>query len=181
MAQPKHIKLVSIWSGHILLLAIGFVILVPILAWLAFPDVLKMDEIGLAARFLNQTELTRPKQIMGLLVTLLPVSCLVYALFKLRRVFREYSKGRVFSLTAVRALRSVGIGGCALVLAQFLVTPLMSLAMTYDFADGDKNLSVVVGITAGGLLGFFAALMFLVLAWVMNEARQNAEDLAQIV
>jgi len=181
MAQPTNIKLVSTWCSYILLLAIGFVLLVQVLAWLVFPDVLLMDEIGLAASFLNETELTPIKQVLGLLISLIPTVCLVYALFKLRRVFREYAKGRVFSLIAVRALRSVGIGGCAMVLAQFLVMPLMSLAMTYDFPDAEKNFSVAIGITAGGLLGFFAALMFLVLAWVMSEARQNAEDLAQIV
>ena len=181
MTQPRPIKLLSIWASRFLLLSVVITAVLPIIAWLVFPAAFQISSEGIAAQFLNGTALTLPKQIMGLLITMLPMSCLIYALFQLRKVFVEIAHGRVFSIPAIRSLRGVGIGGCAMVFAQLWVMPLMSLAMTYDFPEGEKQLSVSIGASSNGLLGFFAAIMFLVLAWVLSEARRNAKELAAII
>ncbi len=180
--QPAaRVQLISTWCRHLLTLVIASVLIIPVVSWLIFPELLQLDDNSLVVSVLKGAPITPHKQILGFAITLLPALTLVYTLIKLRRVFGEYAKGRVFSLAAVQSLRAVGIGGCALVFAQFLVTPLMSLAMSYDAPAGEKQVQISIGASSGGLLAFFAAIMFLVLAWGMSEARKNAEDLAMIV
>lgn len=180
MHSAQSITRISNLSRHALLIAMVLMLVAPAVLWFtnlvmtthAQPD---------AMNWLKGTPLTTPKRLMGWFITMLPASVVVVALWQLRKAFGEYARGRVFSLEAINALHGAGIAGLVLVLVKGLVPPLMSVAMTYDFPKGERMLSIAFGFSAGGLLAFFAALMFLVVAWIMREARANAEDLAQIV
>lgn len=180
MQSSQDITRISVLSRYGLLMAMALMLVAPAVLW--FTDLASGTHVQPAAmQWLKDTPLTMPKRLLGWAISMLPASVVVVALWQLRKAFGEYAKGRVFSMDAINALHGAGMAGLALVLVKGLVPPLMSVAMTYDFPKGQRMLSIGIGFTAGGLLAFFAALMFLVVAWVMREARANAEDLAQIV
>ncbi|PHR57134.1 MAG: hypothetical protein COA47_12040 [Robiginitomaculum sp.] len=180
MAENHQVQTVCRWTSHGLVLAIVLSILTPIIFWMTNTPFDDIGDYG-AASLLAGHEITLTKRFLGLGITLFPIFFLSIALGKLRFVFGQYAQGQLFEQPAIDALRSVGLAGIGLVLAQGLATPLMSLAMTYDFEPGYRTLTVSIGGSPTALLGFFAALMFVVLAWVLDEARQNSEDLAMIV
>jgi len=180
MTKAKQTNLISIWAGYFLLLAIGLCIAMPVLIWTLSTPLVNLGNYG-AMAILGERELALPKRLMGLSITMLPITFLLIALYNLRRVFGEIAKGQAFSDANTRALHMVGLAGCAMILAQAIAWPLMSLAMSYDFPAGERIFSISLGASPGGLLGFFAALMFLVLAQILQEAKRNAQDLAMIV
>lgn len=180
MQASRSIARISRLSRIGLLIAMGLMLIMPVVLWFFNAGLLDQTQ-SQAMHWLNGTPLTLPKRFMGWAITMLPVSTVLVALLQLRKAFGEYLHGRVFSMDAINALHGAGVAGLVLVLVQGLVPPMMSVAMTYDFPKGERMLSIAVGFSSGGLLAFFAALMFLVVAWVMREARANSQDLAQIV
>ncbi len=101
---------------------------------------------------------------LGFLSSMLPGGLMVYALWQLRALFGLYGRGQIFTAENARRLRRFALA---------------VLAVTLGNPPGQRLLSV--GFSSSQLVTLFMGAMFLVIAWVMDEARELAEDQAQII
>ncbi len=123
--------------------------------------------------------LTFLKRALVFALALIPTALAVMALLRLSRVFAGYAAGRVFTQDAIDGLRATAWFAVWATAARIAVTPLVSVALTYDNAPGQRM--VTLAISSDNIFGFVFALTLLVIAWVMSEARRIADDLNQIV
>ena len=109
----------------------------------------------------------------GFLIAMLPTAAALYGLFALRRLFRLYAEGQVFSPANTRAFRRFALAVFAFALARPIAFTLTVLLLTIDNPPGQRMLSFSLG--DGDLLALFLGGLFLVIAWVMDEGRALAE------
>ncbi len=164
----------------ICLLGMALLFLAQTAIWI-FPSTEAWQNTTEYRAYLHGHDLTLVKRGLGWAITMLPTGFSMLGLWFLSGVFAQYGQGKIFSHEAVNGLRRVGLAGMAVIPAVLLSNPLMSLAMTYDLGPGNREIAVSIGISNSGLMAFSAAVMFYSIAWVMSEARRNAQDLSQIV
>ena len=113
-------------------------------------------------------------RVLGFLVSMVPAGVLIYGLARLRRLFRLYEVGDIFSADAARCLRQFAVA----VMLQALLRPItgaaLSVIMTFHNPPGERMLSLTIG------SGEFAALLLggllLVIAWIMGEGARMADE-----
>lgn len=115
--------------------------------------------------------LTPSVRLMGFAVTLVPVAPVIAGLLYLCRLFGLYGKGVMFGAENVAALRGVGwsclfFGGGAM-----LFHPLVALALTAFNPVGQHVITVAVD--SGSVVALVLGGVFLVVTWVMDEARKE--------
>ena len=130
-------------------------------------------------RDMNVYSVDGPKRLIGFGLIMVPLSFTVLALVRLSGVFRRYSRGEIFSQSTADGLAAVGVWATAAVVAKLVMMPAMSVAMTYDNPPGERMLSIAL--SSNDFIFLVIAVTFLVLAWVMSEARRISDDLSQIV
>ena len=118
-------------------------------------------------------------QILGYLSSMLPGGLLVYALWQLRVLFGLYGDGRIFTAENTRRLRRFAQAILGLTLIGPLANTLIILALTFGNPPGHRMLSI--GVSSSQAITLFLGAMFLVIAWIMDEGREMAEEQAQIV
>jgi hypothetical protein len=116
---------------------------------------------------------------LGFLSSMLPAGLMVYALWQLRALFGLYGRGQIFTAENAQRLRRFALAVLAMTLASPLENTLTILAVTLGNPPGQRLLSV--GFSSSELVTLFMGAIFLVIAWVMDEARELAEDQAQII
>ena len=119
------------------------------------------------------------KRFGGFAIAMLPAAAGIYGLLALHRLFRLYAAGQVFTRANTRALRQFSGAVLAYALARPLAYSLTVLLMTYDNPPGQRHLAIQM--SDGEVTALFLGVLFLAIAWVMDEARELAEDQAQIV
>ncbi len=121
-----------------------------------------------------------PVKRIGLIVLLAgPVSLLVYAMWRISRLFACYERGRIFAPAAARHIRAAG---AALAANGGLSVPVHTLAvllLTHDNAPGKRMLTIEVSSTSYATLLFGGLLI--VIGWVMHEAARVADENRQFV
>lgn len=120
--------------------------------------------------------LSLTQKIFGGLVSLLPLSVVIYGLVTLKALFRLYAKGIMFSIENVKYFRRLGYALIAWVMANTLYTPLISLVVSSTSPHGERVLVAQFGIT--DLLTFLIGGIILVISWVMNEGRKLEDEQA---
>ena len=118
-------------------------------------------------------------QVYAAIVLALPVGVMLYGLFAVRRMFREFARGQVFTETTARHLQTFA----ATVLAQAPLGPLtaagISAALSVRNPPAERAITIAFSINdyfallVGGVL--FAA------ATIMREAARIAEENASFV
>lgn len=116
---------------------------------------------------------------LGLAIALLPAGAAAVGLLLLYRLFRLYARGAVFERANTRVLRRFAAAVLCYALARPLAYSLTVLLLTYGNPPGQRHLAIRLG--DGELAALFFGGLFLVIAWVMDEAREIAEDHRQIV
>ena len=119
------------------------------------------------------------KQVGGFVVALIPAAVAVYGLVALYRLFRLYAAGQVFTPGNTRMLRRFALAVFGYALAKPLAMTLTVLVFTIDAPPSQRQLTI--GFSQAELTALFLGLLFLAIAWVMDEARALAEEHAQIV
>ena len=119
------------------------------------------------------------KRAGGFAVALIPTAMAVYGLVALYRLFRLYAAGRVFTPGSTRMLRRFALAVFGHALAKPLASTLTVLVFTIDAPPGRRQLAI--GFSQAELTALFLGVVFLAIAWVMDEARALAEEHAQIV
>lgn len=118
--------------------------------------------------------LTPIMRLIGFALTLMAEMPVFLGLNSLRRLFLLYSEGTMFGERNVAALRNLGLSLIFFGVAQLLLNPLLSLALTFGNAPGRRV--VTVGISSGVVVAAIVGGVLLVIAWVMDEARKTHEE-----
>lgn len=123
--------------------------------------------------------LTTGGLLAGAAVTAVPVGVLIYGLWQVRALFRDFALGRVFTVEAARRLQLFA----GAVLAQAALGPVSSagllIAFTLSNPPGGRQLGIAlssndyVALIVGGVL--------LAIAWAMHEAARIANENASFV
>jgi hypothetical protein len=137
---------------------------------------LLLAKLGQPGASLPITPLTRA---LAAAVVAVPVGVMLYGLFAVRALFREFAEGRVFTVQAARHLQTFG----ASVLAQALLGPLtataLSLAMSLGNPPGQRAITVALSINDYFALVVGGALF--AVATMMREAARLADENASFV
>ncbi|AUC93145.1 MULTISPECIES: DUF2975 domain-containing protein [Bradyrhizobium] len=158
--------------------AISFVLAVGLLAyWLASPDEAILRDAGLnGVAFHPIGWLVR---VMSLMVSAMPLACLIWGLSRVRRCFSAFAAGRFFTADNVAGLRDLAIAMLASTLLKPLIGALLSILLSWQtYAQGK---SVVIAFGSDTLLALLFAGLVAVTAWVMAEANAIADEHAQFV
>lgn len=115
----------------------------------------------------------------GFVISMIPVSALIYGLINLRSLFRHYSRGVIFSREQAARLRRFALAAMLSVGLQILANSLLSVLLTFNNPPGMRQLAISVSSDQLGTI--FLGGVFLVIAWIMGEGSRIAEDNAQIV
>lgn len=152
-----------------LLMAIGFLI----------PDWTRnivLAKLGAAGGNLPITPLTRT--LAGVVIAV-PVGVMLYGLFAVRALFRDFAEGRVFTAQAARRLQTFG----ATVLAQAPLGPLTSVALSAALSLGNPpgERAITVAISSNDYFALIVGGALFAAATVMREAARLAEENAGFV
>jgi len=117
--------------------------------------------------------------ILGFVVSMIPGSLAVYAVLRLRQLFDFYTRGLIFTAENIRCLRGFALATLGIALVKPMAGALMSVVLTMTNPPGQRMLSVSFG--SSELTTLFVGCVFLIIAWIMDEGRELAEEQAQIV
>ena len=124
-------------------------------------------------------EPARELVIAGFLVLLVPLAVLLWGVERLRRLFRRYEAGDVFSPQAARCLAGFAQAVLLWALLQPLASALAGMILTLGNPPGQRALALSVGTGEPGAVAI--ALVLLVVARVLREASRVAEENASFV
>lgn len=117
--------------------------------------------------------------ILAFAATMVPGGISMLALARLRRLFGLYAEGLIFTAENARHLRGFAAWVMALAVARPLSSGLVSGALTS--ANPPVQRAIAIDLSSADLATLFVGLVFLVIAWVLDEGRALADDNAQIV
>lgn len=124
-------------------------------------------------------ELTPTVRWLGFAATLLPLTPVIAGLLSLWRLFRLYGSGTMFGAANVAALKGFGLSCVFFGVAETLFHPLVSLSLT-AFNPAGQHV-ITVGVDSDTVVVLLVGCVFLVITWVMDEARKIDEELALTV
>ena len=114
------------------------------------------------------------QRLTGALITEIPVALMLMGLWRARRCFQTFASGQCFSRPAVEHLQAFAGWMLASTLASILITPLLSVCLTFNNAPGAQH--VAIGFSLDHVLSlFFAALVWL-MASVIGQGQALAEE-----
>lgn len=116
---------------------------------------------------------------LGFVVSMIPATVDMVVLWYLIKLFSLYARGDVFTATNVRYIRRVGV---AMLIGQALnpfYQSLLTIAITLGNPKGQRMISL--GIGSSNLSEIVTAIMIIVVAWIMDEARKLQEEQALVI
>ena len=118
-------------------------------------------------------------RLLAFLVSMVPGAIAVYGLLALRRLFTAYRDGAIFAVGNALELRTFAFSVVGSVLVNIVTGPVLSVIVSWHNPPGTRELAITL--RSDDLAALFVGCLFLVVAWIMAEARRLAEDNAQIV
>lgn len=103
----------------------------------------------------------------------------LYVIWQLRKMFRHFAMGEIFTSTATKHLFNAAKGMVVWGLIAIVSTTIAVLILTANAGIGGHVL--VVEISSGELAGIFAGVVFVVMSWVMQEAARLSDENAGFV
>lgn len=113
-------------------------------------------------------------RVLGCLVGFLPLAVWELILYYLILLFKAYEQGDIFSYQTVRYLQYVGYAVVAGQVLHPFYEALLSLVLTWHHPRGERMISIGFSGTNLGLL--LAALMIILIAWIMREGCRLKEE-----
>ncbi len=161
------------WLVHAMC-AVGALVLLSIPVSLAVSEH-AVHACGLAAHLgLAEAPPAGAARLRVVLVSLLPVAAGLYVLAQLWRLFTRYRRGDVLGAGTARVFGRFAHSVIALALAQIVARALMSVALTWDNAPGERALRIGVDWNDFVMLLLGAALV--AIARVMARASRVDEE-----
>ncbi len=114
-------------------------------------------------------------RVLGITISCLPIGIVLYSLYQLIKLFKNYEKEQVFSINNAIRYQKLGYAMLAWVFADIIYYALIPLALTFqNFPHHQLILSISFGnfdfarLVAGGII--------LIIAWVMKEAYKMSNE-----
>jgi len=118
-------------------------------------------------------------RLASMVISALPLACLIWGLLRVRRCFEAFGQGRFFTLENIHGLRDFAIAVFASTLLKPVAGAALSILLSWQtYATGK---SLVVNFGSDALLALLFAGLIAVIAWVMAEAMAIADENAQFV
>ncbi len=168
-------------SRKLRLICIGLIVCLPVLCavfWALFNRIYAIAPmIPLPVRVNH--DISAINRALAFLCDLVPLSAIIYALFKLKNLFLLYEKGHIFTGQNVDCYRGLGRILMVWVACDIVNRTLLGIVLTLDNPPGKRLL--VIGFDGGDLTGIFVGVSVLIISWVMDEARKMEEEQALII
>ena len=152
-----------------------------IISWLILPDQLRLSSsIGSIAynpipNDLNVPALITPMtRVLGFLINMLTVGINMSIFYFLVRLFRNYEREQIFSLTNARLIRKVGYALLVWQILRPIQTALMSLMLTWHNPPGQREL--LVSFSSNNLAVILIACIVILISSVMAEAYKLQQE-----
>ena len=178
MSNLSRIQRISRLMQRICAAAIVLIPLTVVGMWATFewwgpthPDLAPIPEVP--------ATLTLPTRLLAAAVGMLQASIAVFAVWRLRQLFALYAEGQIFTAGNTRCLRHFAAAVCVFAIAKPITGALLSVVLTMNNPPGHRQLSISFG--SSELTTLFIGCVFLVIAWIMDEARTLAEEQAEII
>lgn len=119
---------------------------------------------------LENITLNEHSRLIGMIISLNGTVIIMYGFHQLKNLFRHYQQGNIFSVENVRIYKALGGTLFVLFLFSLIETPLLSLALSYQNAVGERFISVAV--FSSDLILLISGFVIWVIADVMKEAQK---------
>lgn len=145
--------------------------------WVMTPDDALIAAVGRNGATLH--EIGWAIRLGGFVISMIPLSALLYGLMQARRCFTEFAGGRIFSMQTVGGLKTFSIAIAVSALLKPLAGAALSLLLSSNTVSGGRTVVLAVG--SDTLLTLLFAGMVAIIAWVMTDAVALADENAQFV
>jgi hypothetical protein len=127
---------------------------------------------------LSMTTINATSLSLGFLAAMIPTCALMFIVYILTKIFRNYERGLIFSEHNTMLYRRIGFGLFAKTIADIVSLPLICLALTFQNPVKPEGV-IQVGTTHLGLI--FVGVGVILISWVMDEASKIAEEQAYTI
>jgi hypothetical protein len=141
--------------------------------WITFqgsPETISPDLVS-SPLIINASSL-----VLAFLADMIPTAVLMYILYMLTKLFRNYELGIIFSLENSQIYRKLGFGLFGKAIADFLYVMLGGLALTFQNPIGKRVLMFELSTPQITLI--FIGFVVLLISWIMEEAFKISEEQA---
>lgn len=129
--------------------------------------------------FLVAVEWSLAQRLLAASVALLPALAVMFALFALSRICREYAGGRLFSDAVLGAYRRLGVALVATTCLHWLQPTLLGAALSLTLPPGKRFISI--GVSSDDLLLVLVTAVVFMLGSVMKVAQRVQSENAEII
>ncbi len=127
------------------------------------------DLIGFSYFFQQQPlTINFKSKVLAIVVMSIPTSIVMYGLFKLKKLFSNYAANQIFTQENVLIYRKLGISLFALVVADILMEPLLSLALSFQNPVGSRFITFGFGLTE--IITLIIGFIVMMISFVMHKA-----------
>jgi len=130
--------------------------------------------INTAGNPITPTKLTIELQLIGFIVSLLPLAALLYCIINIRKLFSFYSKGVIFSFEHVILFKKTARALMLWVVFKIVYDSAVSVIFTFSNPPGQRLLKI--GLSSGEITTLFVGGIIFIIAWVMDEGRILNEE-----
>lgn len=172
----EHISRLQRVSGTFLLIFNILIFSTPILVlmyWIFFNQL----PIGLTDELLAvpiNKPLSFAMLLCGFVVSLIPLSSALYGLFQLKKLFKLYAQGVVFSKHNANYISRFSYGLIAWVVAKLVFVTLISVVLTFANKAGERM--IVLQVELSDIAMLICAAVIILISWVMKEATLINEE-----
>jgi hypothetical protein len=183
MSKETSLQRLSRWLNIACLLLMMFLPLGSVLIWLQWESWghALAGRVGLGG--LDATQIPRTlstlQTTLGITVSAVPVGIMVYGLARLRRLFKAFAVGAIFTTENARAIRIFAWCVAAIQIVKFFINGIESMIITMNNAPGQKAL--VLQLNSDHVMWLFVGLVFVVIAHALEEGHRLADDSASII
>jgi Protein of unknown function (DUF2975) len=172
----ERIKSISKKFRILFILAFLFIPTSNFVVWILYDKLPSEIRVTLLPHTLNlsQININSTTKILASLIDMLQVSIVLYALYQLIKLFKNYGKGEIFSLSNVTYYRKLGYTIFAWVLCSKIVDALISAVLTFQNPVGQRQ--IVVSLGSSDLLTLAIGGLVILIAWIMNEGHKLNEE-----
>lgn len=178
MTNIQSIQRVSRFMQGVCVAVIGALPLLWLWLWVSFEQWLpaKARQLGMAV---DVNALGPGTLSLAFICSLLPVLVLMYGLWRLRQLFGLYRHGCFFAEANAGHLLAFARALVISALLSPVVTAVLSVILTWHNPPGYRALALHFG--SGQFATLFVAGVFMIIAWIMREAKKLADDNAEII
>lgn len=123
---------------------------------------------------ISPNKLTVQLRVIGFIVSMLPLSALLYCILNIRKLFSFYKKGVIFSFEHVNLFKKIAKALMLWVIFEIIYDSAVSVIFTIGNPPGQRFLKV--GLSSGEFTALFVGGIIFVIAWVMEEGRILNEE-----